>query len=151
MRLYTLSTYYKEIWDEIYSQVGDPYTFWESLRLGGIGSPRLILVDSTDQDINELIFKTNASKDCNIQLLKQGILIRFRSRNDEYGISIKFNEIAKINIKSLKETDQYQGAKIASVVLTSNERVDLVIRKFEINRFNRFVDKFLTKKGFDII
>ncbi|QCK15114.1 hypothetical protein [Mangrovivirga cuniculi] len=151
METFALSTHYKETWDKIKYLYGDTFTFWESLKLGGIGSPRLILVNSSDEETEELIKRTNASKNCNIQLLKNGFLIRFRSKNDEYGIGISFNDVKVLKISRFEGDESLDDARIATFFIEANQQIDLIVRKFELNRFNRFVEKFFSNKGFDII
>ncbi|MCX2744232.1 hypothetical protein OO013_10165 [Mangrovivirga sp. M17] len=151
METFALSTHYKETWDKIKYLYGDTFTFWESLKLGGIGSPRLILINSTDEETQKLINRTNASKNCNIQLLKNGFLIRFRSKNDEYGIGINFSEIKVLKISRFKEDESLEDARIATFFIKPDQKIDLIVRRFELNRFNRFIENFLSKKDFDII
>ena len=69
--------------------VGKPYSFWESLKRGGIGSKRMI-VKQLSPNLN---FITNVISDlnyANIELRKKGILIRINKGLKNFTWAIPF-------------------------------------------------------------
>tara|TARA_Y100000991_G_scaffold53354_1_gene39007 strand:- start:984 stop:1364 length:381 start_codon:yes stop_codon:yes gene_type:complete len=72
--------------------VGKPYSFWESLKQGGIGSKRMI-VKQLSPNLN---FITNVISDlnyANIELRKKGILIRINNGLKNFTWAIPFYQL----------------------------------------------------------
>jgi hypothetical protein len=72
--------------------VGKPYSFWESLKRGGIGSKRMI-VKQLSPNLN---FITNVISDlnyANIELRKKGILIRINKGLKNFTWAIPFYQL----------------------------------------------------------
>ena len=72
--------------------VGRPYTFWEALKRGGVGSKRMI-VKSLSPNLN---FISNLSSDinyANIEVRKKGILIRINKGLKNYTWAIPFYQL----------------------------------------------------------
>jgi len=68
----------KEIKDEIRQEVGDSYSFFHRLKLGGTGSPRFVIVEAS-KDFNNFLELDNNINYCNIELRPEGIIVAFRS------------------------------------------------------------------------
>lgn len=80
---------HKQILEEF---VGKPYSFWESLKRGGIGSKRMI-VKQLSPNLN---FITNVISDlnyANIELRKKGILIRINKGLKNFTWAIPFYQL----------------------------------------------------------
>ena len=72
--------------------VGKPYSFWESLKRGGIGSKRMI-VKQLSPNLN---FITNVISDlnyANIELRKKGVLIRINKGLKNFTWAIPFYQL----------------------------------------------------------
>ena len=83
----------KEITRKIDEEVGKPFTLKERFALDGIGSPKLFIVDC-NIEIKNLLMLDNNTNTCNIELRPKGIIIRFRSLLETFGLIIpyyKFN------------------------------------------------------------
>ena len=78
-----------KIFDEINNYVGKPYTIFQRLRIGGIGSSKLI-INKADSKISNLLNLDNNINKCNIEIRPKGIIIRFRSLLETYGLIIPF-------------------------------------------------------------
>ena len=63
--------------------VGRPFSFIERLKLGGIGSNKLVIADAS-KEIVELLRLDNNVNYCNIEIRKNGLIIRFRSLLETY-------------------------------------------------------------------
>ena len=72
--------------------VGRPLSLIERLKLGGIGSNKLIITDAS-KEILELLRLDNNINYCNIEIRKNGIIIRFRSLLETYGLIIPFYKL----------------------------------------------------------
>lgn len=60
--------------------------------MGGIGSPKLTITAASTQIYHLLILDHN-SKTCNIELRPQGIILRFRSLLETYGLIIPYYKL----------------------------------------------------------
>lgn len=78
-----------KVFDEINNYVGKPYTIFQRLRIGGIGSSKLI-INKADSKITNLLNLDNNINKCNIEIRPKGIIIRFRSLLETYGLIIPF-------------------------------------------------------------
>ncbi|WP_086476077.1 hypothetical protein [Arenibacter amylolyticus] len=83
----------KEVLRKIDKEVGKPFTIKERFALNGIGSPKLFIVDSSSQ-IKNLLLLDNNTNTCNIELRPQGIIIRFRSLLETFGLIIPYYKLS---------------------------------------------------------
>ena len=74
--------------------MGSPYSFFERLKVGGVGSGNLKIVYCSTKIKNILDLDNNLNR-CNIEIRKKGIIIFFRSLLETYGLIIPF---LKLNI-----------------------------------------------------
>jgi len=79
----------KEITKKLDEAVGRPFTLRERLALDGIGSPKLFIVDSSIEIKNLLILDNNTNT-CTIELRPKGIIIRFRSLLETFGLVVPY-------------------------------------------------------------
>jgi hypothetical protein len=78
---------------EIEALVGPSFRMLDRWRMKGIGSPRL-LIHEASTDIKELLDVSADLNYCNVELRPQGIIIRFRSRLETYGLIIPYYRLA---------------------------------------------------------
>lgn len=81
-----------KIIDEINNYVGKPYTILKRLKIGGIGSSKLI-INSADSIIENLLKLDNNLNYCNIEIRPKGIIIHFKSLLETYGLIIPFYKL----------------------------------------------------------
>ena len=82
----------KEITRQIDEEVGKPFPLRERWKMGGIGSPKLFILASSDQIRNLLILDNNRDS-CNIELRPKGVVLRFRSLLETYALVIPFYKL----------------------------------------------------------
>ena len=76
----------------IYNAVGKPFPLQQRWKLGGIGSHKLI-INSTSIDIHNLLILDNNLNSCSIELRPKGIIVRFRSLLETYGLIIPYYKL----------------------------------------------------------
>ena len=81
-----------KIIDEINNYVGKPYTILQRLKIGGIGSSKLI-INSADSIIENLLNLDNNLNCCNIEIRPKGIIIHFKSLLETYGLIVPFYKL----------------------------------------------------------
>jgi hypothetical protein len=81
-----------KIIDEINDYVGKPYTILKRLKIGGIGSSKLI-INSADSIIENLLNLDNNLNYCNIEIRPNGIIIHFKSLLETYGLIVPFYKL----------------------------------------------------------
>ena len=82
----------KEMTRKIDLLVGKPFSLKQRWALGGIGSPRLFITE-TSTGIRNLLILDNNRDQCNIELRPSGIIVRFRSLLESYALLIPFSKL----------------------------------------------------------
>jgi len=77
---------------EINKLVGAAYSFRERIKMGGIGSPKMQIMQSSVSIYNLLILDNNTDY-CSIELRPKGIILRFRSLLETYGLVIPYYKL----------------------------------------------------------
>ena len=77
---------------EINDLLGKPFTIFERIKLGGVGSPKYFIL-KTDTKITNLLNLDNNTNQCNIELRPKGIIISFRSLLETYGLVIPYYKL----------------------------------------------------------
>ncbi|MFV8224910.1 hypothetical protein [Christiangramia aquimixticola] len=75
--------------EKINKQVGRPFTLMERVKLKGSGSPKLEIT-STSLEIHNLLILDNNANNCNVEMRRKGIIIRFRSLLETYALIIPY-------------------------------------------------------------
>jgi len=83
----------KEVTNKIDEQVGKPFTLKERLTMNGIGSPKLIITESSIEIRNLLILDNNRDT-CNIEMRPKGIIVGFRSLLESYALIIPYHKLS---------------------------------------------------------
>jgi len=81
-----------KIQKEVENSVGKSYGIIERIRLGGVGSPKLEITEASSE-IAELLELDNNLKFCSIEILRKGVILRFRSVLETYGLIVPFHEM----------------------------------------------------------
>lgn len=82
----------KEVNRQIDEEVGSVYGLIERFKIGGIGSPKMRIIKSS-QEIDELLSLDNNVDTCNIELRPKGVILRFRSLLESYALPIPFYKL----------------------------------------------------------
>lgn len=82
----------KKITEKIDSEVGKPFTLKERWSMGGIGSPRLFITE-TSVEIRNLLILDNNRDQCNIEMRPKGIIVRFRSLLETFALIIPYYKL----------------------------------------------------------
>ena len=77
---------------EINDLLGKPFTIFERIKLGGVGSQKYFILQ-TDIKITNLLNLDNNTNQCNIELRPKGIIISFRSLLETYGLVIPYYKL----------------------------------------------------------
>jgi len=81
-----------EITRKVDNEVGKPFKLKERWAMGGIGSPKL-LITQTSIEIRNLLILDNNIDCCNIELRPKGIIVRFRSLLETFALVIPFYKL----------------------------------------------------------
>lgn len=82
----------KEITQKIDAEVGKPFSIRKRFEMRGIGSPKLILRDTSIQ-ISNLMNLDNNRNVCNIEMRPHGIIVGFRSGLIAYALVIPYYKL----------------------------------------------------------
>jgi len=82
----------KAITNKVDEAVGKPFTIKERFKMGGIGSPKLIITE-TSIEIKNLLILDNNRDTCNIEIRPKGIIVRFRSLLETYALVIPYYKL----------------------------------------------------------
>ena len=138
--LKNLSYNCKKTKDLLIDRVGKPLTLFERLKIGGNGSDKLIITDASN-DIIELLKLDNNINQCNIEIRSNGIILRFRSLLETYGLVIPFYKMVI-----------YKGEKKIYSIYIDNQYVKFLADKKSIHSFikkiSRLKSEYLNKTGF---
>lgn len=80
---------HKEVNRQVIKAVGKPYGLLERIKMKGIGSPRLVMLESSPQ-IDQLMKLDNNVNWCFIEMRPEGIIIRFRSLLETFALVIPY-------------------------------------------------------------
>ncbi|MDF4221441.1 MULTISPECIES: hypothetical protein [Maribacter] len=83
----------KEISRKIDTEVGKPFTLKERWSLNGIGSPKLIITE-TSIEIRNLLILDNNRDTCNIEMRPKGIIVGFRSLLESYALVVPYYKLS---------------------------------------------------------
>lgn len=82
----------KEMTRKVDAQVGKPFTLKERYALGGIGSPKLFITQSSP-GIRDLLLLDNNLDSCNIEMRPKGIIVRFRVLLETFALVIPYYKL----------------------------------------------------------
>ncbi len=82
----------KKVTQKVDEAVGKPFTLKERFSMGGIGSPKLHIT-ATSVEIQNLLLLDNNLNTCNIEIRPKGIIVRFRSLLETYGLIIPYYKL----------------------------------------------------------
>lgn len=83
----------KEVTRKVDQTVGKPFPLKERWAMGGIGSPKLFITD-TSVEIGNLLLLDNNLDCCNVELRPKGIIVRFRSLLETFALVIPYYKLS---------------------------------------------------------
>ncbi len=108
---------------QINQEVGAPFNLRERWRLGGIGSQKLTISFSSIE-IHNLLVLDHDTNSCSIEIRPNGIIVRFRSLLETYGLIIPYY---KLNI--------YKGKAEEYSIYRDNYCMKVIANKRSIHAF----------------
>lgn len=123
-------------WDEVYSICGRPLSFWQTVKKGGSGSPRGVLVAAPGV-LGELLDETSYVKYCNVQRMSDGVLVYCKVRLEVYGIPVHRSQVLRIE-SSRRRADAFEG--IVTIVLSDHRRIDIACSTANVSNWQRFLN-----------
>lgn len=91
--IYNITYDKKEITEEINALVGKPFSWLERIKMKGIGSEKMQVVEASPM-IEGLLQYDNQPNHCNIELRPQGVMIHFKYRAETYGWAIPYAKLS---------------------------------------------------------
>lgn len=116
---------------QIDENVGKAFTLMDRIKLGGIGSGKLV-INSTSQQIHNLLILDSYRNVCSIEMRPKGILLSFRSILETYALVIPYH---KLHI--------YKGESEQYSIYMDNYFVKI---KADQKRIHQFMRKVLDQK-----
>ncbi len=82
----------KELREELEQLLGKPYSFFDILKFGSIGSPRMEIIEGSNE-FQDYLNHGTGRKFCNIELRPKGIVVRFRYQLETMGFIVPFHSL----------------------------------------------------------
>lgn len=105
---------------KIDAELGKPFSLLQRLKMGGIGSPKLVMTDASIQ-ISNLMNLDNNRNVCNIELRPHGIIVGFRSNLDSYALIIPYYKLVVYKGKA-EEYSIYKDSYFIKVEAKSKDK-----------------------------
>jgi hypothetical protein len=86
----------KEVTNTINEMVGQPFGLWKRIKMGGIGSHRIMISEVSDE-LKDYINPGFSINNINIELRPNGIIIHLKWRTQTFGWVIPFDRLEVIN------------------------------------------------------
>lgn len=94
--LRNVSYNHKKINEEIEKAVGPAFSLWSRIKMGGIGSPKM-LISNCSPDVAKELNKDNYPNKAYIELRPKGICIYFRSLLETFSLTIPYYRLTIYN------------------------------------------------------
>jgi len=91
--LFNISYSSKKTEGEINALMGDPFSFIQRIKMGGVGTSKLQIVEAS-QNIADLIQDRSASYYCYLELRPKGLMVGFQSHLRSFVLCIPFYELS---------------------------------------------------------
>jgi len=100
--------------EKINAEVGKPFSLKKRWSMGGIGSSKLFITQTSLNIHNLLVLDQNLNT-CNVELRPQGIIVRFRSLLETYALVIPFYKL-KIYKGKAEEYSIYKDESLIKIL-----------------------------------
>ncbi|MEO9964831.1 MAG: hypothetical protein ABJF11_03530 [Reichenbachiella sp.] len=94
--LFETSYYSKATKEEINNLVGKPFGLLKRIKLRGIGSQRMLIIDAS-AELESLINQQNTPPYTNIELRPGGVMLWFRVKLDSYVLALPYDQLSVFN------------------------------------------------------
>lgn len=108
-------------WEEVYTVCGRPLSFWQSVKAGGSGSPRGVLI-AAPGFLGEQLDETSYVKYCNVQRMNNGGLLYCKIRLEVYGLPIAKSQVLRVE-RMNRKSDAF--SVLVRIVLRDHGSVDI--------------------------
>ena len=128
------------------SYLGGSFNWFEMLKLRGIGSSKFIY-DSGIEGFDQLKEIATASDYVSLELLKEGLVIRFKKQNDFKACLLRYDAVKEISVVSQKVKVRYRGRE--RIVHQADVEVQLATTEFRLKLHPAYYDagiEFLKKQ-----
>ncbi len=134
--LFNVSYNRPKIKAEIDAAVGKPFTLIDRVKMGGIGSGKLVITTSSKQ-IHNLMILDSYRNVCSIEIRPKGIILNFRSILETYGLVIPYYKL-KI----------YKGKAEEYAIYVDDYFVKVEAKEKRVHQFmKKLIDHRLTVTG----
>jgi len=97
LELREISNGHKKDLDWIRGQIGREFSLWQSIKLGGTGSPRIFYSEG-HLGLDKVRHSISGSDYSNIHLYPDGILIRMNINTKVYALPLQFKALGRIRL-----------------------------------------------------
>lgn len=111
--IYNLSHNDRAMKAEVDTKLGKAFGLVERFRMGGNGSP-ILLISSADKEIDALLPHDGSLRKCNIELRPNGLILGFKQRLETYGWVVPYYQLSIF--KSSGQLNLYAGKHQVSLV-----------------------------------
>lgn len=118
--IYNISYKNKRVEREIKEEVGEAFSFFKKLKLKGVGSQRFEIKEASFEIGNFLT--ENILNFCNIELLKKGIILRFRYRNETYALPVAYRKL--IIYQTGSQITLYKNSAFVRLIPAHNQKLN---------------------------
>ncbi len=122
-------------WEEVYAVCGRPLSFWQSVKMGGSGSPRGVLV-AAPGFLGEQLNETSYVKYCNVQRMDGGGLLYCKIRLEVYGLPLAKGDVLRVE-RMQRNADAF--AVLIRIVLRNRSQVDIACDDRNADAWQRFL------------
>lgn len=147
MKIFNLSYNNKELFEEVYTITGKPFGFFGSIRNGGTGSPPLSFYNAPEE-VMKIVNQNVDRKYSNIEILKSGIIIRFKSRLENYGVPVNRDDILSIRFLEFAEEQNDDFDELLEIGLKGGAIFQFKVRLHEKPGLVRFFQKGIFRDKF---
>ena len=106
---------------QITELAGKKFSLIERLRMGGVGSQRMSIIEAS-QSIKDLLVLDQNPDTCNVELRTTGIVVRFRSKMHTYAWPVPFHQLAFF--RNGEELSIYDSDTHIKLTTALNEKLD---------------------------
>ena len=113
----------KKVNQEIDTLVGTPFSFFERIKMSGVGSPQM-RIRTASKEILSLLNKNTNRNVANIELRPKGIIVRFNSRLENYALVIPYFKLSL-----------FKGKKDSSAVFCDQHKITFEVYNKQVSNF----------------
>ena len=119
--------------------LGFPFTFYQSLKMGGIGSKRMI-IEETSQNLSNYLNKVSDVNYANIELRPGGIIVLLNKGLNNYNWVIPYRQLViyKTNILTIHAQGKYISFKNNKLYRENKKFIDKMI-DFKVNDQEKYI------------